>query len=82
MEVPCELTVLSNMPVATETLDGSVKTVYFGESPNMSTYLVAVVVGMFDYIKDLTSDGMYKYCLACFVVPFVFCSYDYHQSRR
>lgn len=63
MEVPCELTVLSNMPVAKETFDGLVKNVYFEESPTMSTYLVAVVVGMFDYIEDLTSDGMHKYCL-------------------
>ncbi|KAH7653497.1 Peptidase M1 alanine aminopeptidase/leukotriene A4 hydrolase protein [Dioscorea alata] len=58
VEVPCELTVLSNMPVAKETFYGSVKNVYFEESPTMSTYLVAVIVGMFDYIEDLTSDGI------------------------
>lgn len=46
------------MPVINEKFDGDVKTVYFAESPIMSTYLVAVVVGLFDYIKDTTSDGM------------------------
>ncbi|KAJ0974462.1 hypothetical protein J5N97_016427 [Dioscorea zingiberensis] len=58
VEVPCDLIVLSNMPIAKETIDGPVKTVYFEQSPIMSTYLVAVVVGMFDFVEDLTSDGI------------------------
>ncbi|GJT49617.1 DETOXIFICATION 40-like protein [Tanacetum coccineum] len=32
--------------------------VSFEESPLMSTYLVAVVVGLFDYIEETTSDGI------------------------
>lgn len=47
------------MPITNEKFDGDVKTVYFEESPIMSTYLVAVVVGLFDYIEDTTSDGMH-----------------------
>ena len=35
-----------------------VKTVYFDESPKMSTYLVAVAVGLFDHIEETTADGM------------------------
>lgn len=58
VDVPPELTALSNMPIINEKLDANVKTVYFEESPIMSTYLVAVVVGVFDYIEDTTSDGV------------------------
>lgn len=47
------------MPIISEKLDANVKTVYFEESPIMSTYLVAVVVGLFEHIEDTTSDGMY-----------------------
>lgn len=57
--VPSELTVLSNMPVSQENHDGHLKTVQFEESPIMSAYLVAVVLGLFDYIEDKTSDGMH-----------------------
>ncbi|RDX98863.1 Aminopeptidase M1-A, partial [Mucuna pruriens] len=56
--VPSELTALSNMPVENEKLDGVLKTVYFEESPVMSTYLVAVVVGLFDYNEVTTVDGV------------------------
>ncbi|MCF8706224.1 M1 family metallopeptidase, partial [Corynebacterium sp. MC-25] len=34
------------------------KTVYFEESPIMSTYLVALVVGIFDRIEETTADGV------------------------
>lgn len=50
--------VLSNMPILNEKLNGNVKTVTFEESPIMSTYLVGVVVGLFDYIEDTSADGM------------------------
>ncbi|WOG88507.1 hypothetical protein DCAR_0207742 [Daucus carota subsp. sativus] len=56
--VPSELTVLSNMPVCQENSDGILKSVQFEESPIVSTYLVAVVIGLFDYIEDKTSDGI------------------------
>ncbi|KAJ4782232.1 Aminopeptidase M1 [Rhynchospora pubera] len=57
LEVPSELVALSNMPVTEEKQNGSLKTLYFQESPIMSTYLVAVVVGMFDYVEAQTTDG-------------------------
>ncbi|TXG68457.1 hypothetical protein EZV62_003392 [Acer yangbiense] len=44
LDAPSELTALSNMPIIDEKLDGNIKTVYFEETPVMSTYLVAVVV--------------------------------------
>jgi aminopeptidase N len=46
------------MPVAMKTVGGSMKTVQFEESPLMSTYLVAIVVGMFDYIESVTTEGI------------------------
>ena len=57
LDVPSELVALSNMPVVEEKIDGNLKTVSYQESPIMSTYLVAVVVGLFDYVEDHTSDG-------------------------
>ncbi|KAF8011554.1 hypothetical protein BT93_J1990 [Corymbia citriodora subsp. variegata] len=58
LDVPLELTALSNMPILKEKLNGDIKTVYFEESPMMSTYLVAVVVGSFDSVEETTADGI------------------------
>ncbi|KAG6581845.1 Aminopeptidase M1, partial [Cucurbita argyrosperma subsp. sororia] len=58
LDIPKELMALSNMPVLDEKLNGDIKTVSFEESPNMSTYLVAFVVGLFDYIEDTTAEGI------------------------
>ncbi|XP_010432617.1 PREDICTED: aminopeptidase M1-like [Camelina sativa] len=58
LEVPADLVALSNMPVMEEKLNGIVKIVSYQESPIMSTYLVAIVVGLFDYVEDHTSDGV------------------------
>ncbi|XP_003578027.2 aminopeptidase M1-C isoform X1 [Brachypodium distachyon] len=57
VEVPSDLVALSNMPVANSTFAGPIKTVSFRESPLMSTYLLAVVVGLFDYVEGMTSKG-------------------------
>lgn len=57
LQVPSELVALSNMPVVKETVHGPLKTVYYEESPLMSTYLVAIVVGLFDYIESSTLEG-------------------------
>ncbi|GJT76581.1 aminopeptidase M1 [Tanacetum coccineum] len=45
------------MLVVEEKLNDNLKIVSYQESPIMSTYLVAVVVGLFDYVKDHTPDG-------------------------
>ncbi|KAL8537471.1 hypothetical protein ACS0TY_012555 [Phlomoides rotata] len=58
LEVPSELIALSNMPIIEEKQNGNLKTVYYQESPIMSTYLVAVVIGLFDYVEDRTPDGI------------------------
>ncbi|KAG6476951.1 hypothetical protein ZIOFF_066201 [Zingiber officinale] len=58
LEVPSKLVALSNMPVISENDNGIVKTVYFQESPIMSTYLAAFVVGSLDYIETYSSDGL------------------------
>ncbi|URE48053.1 Puromycin-sensitive [Musa troglodytarum] len=58
LEVPSDTIALSNMPVMEEKLDGLVKTLSFQESPIMSTYLVALVIGLFDYVEASTSDGI------------------------
>ena len=58
--MPSELTALSNMPITDKKFNENIKTVYFEESPIMSTYLVAVVVGVFDHIEETTADGMHN----------------------
>ncbi|KAJ6866234.1 hypothetical protein NC652_037708 [Populus alba x Populus x berolinensis] len=68
IDLPLELIALSNMPIIDEKLNGNVKTVYFEESPLMSTYLVAVVIGLFDYVEDTTADGVYAHPRLCSVV--------------
>lgn len=57
--MPAELVALSNMPVIEEIVDGQLRTVSYQESPIMSTYLVAIVVGFFDFVEDHTSDGKF-----------------------
>ncbi|KAI4990858.1 hypothetical protein ZWY2020_039229 [Hordeum vulgare] len=57
LEVPSQLVALSNMPVANATFAGPIKTVRYHESPPMSTYLVAIVVGIFEYVEGMTSKG-------------------------
>ncbi|KAK3914792.1 Puromycin-sensitive aminopeptidase [Frankliniella fusca] len=56
---PEDRVALSNMPISSEVADklGS-KEVRFATSPIMSTYLVAVVVGEFDFIEQLTPRGV------------------------
>jgi hypothetical protein len=58
LEVPSELVALSNMPVANTLVAGPIKTVCYQESPLMSTYLVAIVVGLFEYVEGVTSQGI------------------------
>ncbi|XP_050263568.1 aminopeptidase M1-like [Quercus robur] len=58
LDVPSQLVALSNMPIIEEKVEGDLKTVSYQESPIMSTYLVAIVVGLFDYVENLTSDGV------------------------
>ncbi|KAF7994235.1 hypothetical protein HCN44_003325 [Aphidius gifuensis] len=48
---------LSNMPVETVEKKSSTETIKFKKSKIMSTYLVAVIVGEFDYLEDKTIDG-------------------------
>ncbi|KAF3775501.1 Aminopeptidase M1 [Nymphaea thermarum] len=57
VEAPLDMIALSNMPALDERIDGPTKIVCFEETPIMSTYLVAIVVGVFEYIEDITSDG-------------------------
>ncbi|GAB1610661.1 puromycin-sensitive aminopeptidase-like [Argonauta hians] len=52
---------LSNMPVIEEKIDESdsnLKVMKFGKSPKMSTYLLAFIVGEFDYLEGKDADGV------------------------
>lgn len=57
--VPQQLTALSNMPEISSTyVKGSKKKVVFEQSPKMSTYLLAWVIGEFDSIQGRTDNGV------------------------
>ncbi|ONI33985.1 hypothetical protein PRUPE_1G457200 [Prunus persica] len=61
---------LSNMPIVEEKVDGHLKTVSFQELPIVSTYLAAVVVGLFDFVEDHTSDGKFALDVAVKTLEF------------
>ena len=57
--VPEDRVAVSNMPPSgIETGDDGLKTVRFAETPIMSTYLLAFVVGEFDYVETETEEGV------------------------
>ncbi|XP_026812969.1 puromycin-sensitive aminopeptidase isoform X2 [Rhopalosiphum maidis] len=59
LSVPQNKTALSNMPVISDTTEeNGDRLLKFQKTPIMSTYLVAVVVGDFDYVEDKDSDGV------------------------
>lgn len=49
---------LSNMSVQSEIVKENLKTVKFNRTPIMSTYLVAFVVGEYDFIETKSEDGV------------------------
>nr|CAD7257222.1 unnamed protein product [Timema shepardi] len=58
LAVPKSRVALSNMPVVSEETEGELRLVKFDTTPIMSTYLVAVVVGEYDYVEDRSKDGV------------------------
>ncbi|KAK6630961.1 hypothetical protein RUM44_003133 [Polyplax serrata] len=58
LAVPHSRVALSNMPVVHESQENDLRTLKFDTTPIMSTYLVAVVVGEYDFIEDISKDGV------------------------
>jgi len=56
--VPKNLMALSNMPVVEEEINGAKKIVRFDQTPVMSTYLLAFIVGELEHIEATTKDGV------------------------
>ena len=57
--VPEDRVAISNMPPShTESGEGGLKTVRFAETPVMSTYLLAFIVGEFDHVETQTEEGV------------------------
>ena len=57
LTVPADMDTVSNMPPTDETVDGDTKTVRFGESPVMSTYLLAFIVAELGMIEQQAENG-------------------------
>ena len=56
--IPCELKAVSNMEIVSESDEGNGKTrLQFAETPIMSTYLLAFIVGDIACVEDTTPDG-------------------------
>lgn len=58
LTVPQNLVALSNMPVKSSETKEDLITYNFEKTPIMSTYLVAAVIGEYDYVEDKSSDGI------------------------
>lgn len=56
--VPKDRVALSNMPLIDEKEKDKLRVLKFDRTPIMSTYLVAVVVGEFDYVEGKSKDGV------------------------
>lgn len=57
--VPSSMTAISNtIPTVVAEHEGGYKIVEFTPTPRMSTYLVAFIVGEFEYIEDKTKNGV------------------------
>lgn len=56
--VPPKLEALSNMPIKKTTNMEDLIRYEFETTPIMSTYLVAAVVGEYDYVEDRSTDGV------------------------
>lgn len=81
VEAPLDMVALSNMPALDERIDGPTKVVYFEETPIMSTYLVAIVVGVFEYIEDITSDGK-TFFTFCFCALYCYSIYSHRMYPK
>lgn len=58
LTVEDHLNALSNMPVVSEEKKDGKKTLQFAPSPKMSTYLVCMVVGEYDFVEGKTDSGV------------------------
>lgn len=56
--MPKNRVALSNMPVKEQEQKGDLVKYTFEKTPIMSTYLVAVVIGEYDYVEGTSSDGV------------------------
>lgn len=56
--IPEDRVALSNMPILSDKNVDGLRNVTFDTTPIMSTYLVAVVVGEYDYVEDTSRDGV------------------------
>lgn len=67
LKVPADRTVISNT-IETEILEhnGGFKTVKFAPTPKMSSYLLAFIIGHFEYIEKKTKEGV---LVRVFVTP-------------
>ena len=59
LTVPAHLTALSNMPeLESRLLPNNLKQIKFQDTPKMSTYLLAFLVGEFDFVQASTTHGV------------------------
>lgn len=57
LRISKDLIALSNMPVQEEKEENGLKVVKFQDTPKMSSYLLAMIVGVMDYVEGKTKDG-------------------------
>ncbi len=57
LNVKKDLNAFSNMPIKSEKIVDNIKEIVFEETPRMSTYLVAFIIGEFEYIENKTKNN-------------------------
>lgn len=55
---PVDKTVISNTNIKSQKIENDIQTVSFETTPIMSTYLLAFVIGEFDFLETKTSNGL------------------------
>jgi len=58
LNIPKNLDAVSNMPIKNHSIKNNLKEITFEETPAMSTYLLAFVIGQLEYVEGKSKDGV------------------------
>lgn len=58
LTIPETVTALSNMPAKCQEVTPDGRVIAFHKTPKMSTYLLAIVIGQYEYLEQLNRDNV------------------------
>lgn len=62
-----DVTALSNMPVKCQDVTPEGKVICFHKTPKMSTYLLCIVIGQYEYLEKPNRDNI----IVCYILFFI-----------